>query len=494
MAAIAGRISTTDNERRRAAQQALSRAAGAPLVGGNAIDLLIDAPANYSAWLAALRGARHRILLENYIIRDDDIGREFRAVLVGRAEAGVRVHVIYDWLGCLGQSRAKFWQPLIEAGGSVRRYNPFRIASPFGWINRDHRKLLLVDREVGFLGGICISTKWLGTGKDGTTWRDTAVSVRGPALLELEQGFADVWSQLGSPLPADARMSMPFVAGDMDVRVIATQPETAGMFRLDQMIAAMAQQSLWLADAYFVGVAPYVQALAAAARDGVDVRLLVPGASDLPMVAAMSQSGYRALLEAGVRVFEWNGSMMHAKTAVADCRWARVGSSNLNVASWIGNCELDIAVENVVFAQLMQQQYLRDLANATEIVLTTRQRVRRENPRASVHRAGGSSGRAAASALRLAHSVGAALGNRRVFAESETRMLPWLVLPIFLFALIAMIWPRVLAWPIAVLAVWVGAALLGRYLRARRQRARRAPDSILEMPAREPLPQNKPPS
>src|SRR6185503_8862315 len=125
----------------------------------------------------------------------------------------------------------------------------------------------------------CVSAKWLGTGTDkSTVWRDTAVAVRGPALLEFEQAFADIWEQLGTPLH-HVRLEDPAPAGDVDVRVIATQPDTAGIFRLDQLIAAMAQRSLWLADAYFVGVAPYVQALVAAARDGVDVRLLVPGAS-----------------------------------------------------------------------------------------------------------------------------------------------------------------------------------------------------------------------
>ena len=469
MSAESYRLAASDGDMRRLAKQWLCRASGAPLVEGNRIELLVDAPENFAAWLAALRTARQRILIENYIFRDDEVGREFRAVLVGRAEAGVQVHVIYDWLGCRGQSRTSFWQPLLDAGGQVRCYNPFRFGSPFGWLNRDHRKLLLVDRQVGFLGGLCVSAKWLGNGRDkSTVWRDSAVAVRGPALDEFEQAFADIWEQLGAPLRA-MRLDDPLPAGDVDVRVIATQPDTAGIFRLDQLIAAMAQRSLWLADAYFVGVSPYVQALAAAARDGVDVRLLVPGASDLPVVAAMSQSGYRPLLEAGVRVFEWNGSMMHAKTAVADGRWARVGSSNLNVASWLGNCELDIAVENVAFAARMEEQYLSDLENSTEIVLTAKRRVRRGSARPPVRRAGGSSGRAAASALRLAHSVGAALGNRRVLGQGEMTVLPWLVVPIFAFALIAAIWPRVLAWPLSVFATWIGVVLVGRYLRSRRK-------------------------
>jgi cardiolipin synthase len=338
--------------------------------------------------------------------------------------------------------------------------------------------LLLVDRQVGFLGGLCVSAKWLGKGADKTTvWRDSAVAVRGPAVLQFEQAFADIWDQLGTAL-RHVHLEDPAPAGDVDVRVIATQPDTAGIFRLDQMIAAMAQRSLWLADAYFVGVAPYVQALVAAARDGVDVRLLVPGSSDLPVVAAMSQSGYRPLLEAGVRVFEWNGSMMHAKTAVADGRWARVGSSNLNVASWLGNCEIDVAVENVAFAATMEAQYLRDLENCTEIVLNAKQRVRRGSTRPNAQRAGGSSSRAAASALRLAHSVGAALGNRRVLGQNETTVLPWLVVPIFLFAIVGVLWPRLLAWPLSVLAAWIGIVLFARYLRSRRKRAATASPTL----------------
>ena len=473
MAAVPRAI-VIDKPARRLAEQALSRAAGGPLISGNAVELLIDARVNFDAWLGALRRARQRILLENYIIRDDEIGREFRAVLVERAEAGVRVHVLADWLGCLGQSRLDFWQPLLDAGGSVRRYNPLRWHSPFGWINRDHRKLLLIDREIGFVGGLCISARWLGdAAKNVPPWRDTAVSIRGPALFEIEQAFADVWAQLGSPL-APVACDEPAPAGDVDMRIVATQPDTAGMFRLDQMIAALAQRTLWLADAYFVGLSPYVQALGAAARDGVDVRLLVPGASDLPVVRAMSRAGYRPLLENGVRVFEWNGSMMHAKTAVADGRWARVGSSNLNVASWLGNCEIDVAVEDQAFAQRMQDQYERDLGNATEIVLASR-RIRCATPSPRVGRVGGSSSRATASALRLAHSVGAAFKNTQALPAEEEAGLPWIAIVLCTFAVLVFIWPRLLAWPFAVLSAWIGVAIFARYVRARGKRASTPP-------------------
>ncbi|HOV56837.1 MAG TPA: phospholipase D-like domain-containing protein [Rhodanobacteraceae bacterium] len=455
----------------RLAEQAFSRAAGAPLLGGNAVELLIDAQAHYDAWLAAIRSAQRSVLLENYIIREDAVGCAFRDALAERARAGVRVCIISDWLGGLGQTGAGFWRPLQQAGGEVRVYNPARLDSPLGWLSRDHRKLLVVDGRLGFLSGVCLSARWLGDPQRGVPpWRDSGVAVRGPAVGEMLHAFADTWGQLGAPLPPDLSATAADPAGKVDLRVIATQPNTAGVFRLDQLIAAMAKRSLWLTDAYFVGLAPYVQALIAAARDGVDVRLLVPGASDIPAVAAMSRAGYRALLEAGVRVFEWNGSMLHAKTAVADGRWARIGSSNLNLASWIGNCEIDLAVENEEFAQRLELQYLADLRNSTEIVLGARdRRVRCETPPPRhPHRGGGSTSRAAAGALRLAHSVGAALTQQRVLARAEAGVLPWSALTLLLTAVVAVHWPRALSWPAAVLLVWLAVTLALRWWRLRR--------------------------
>lgn len=463
------------------AEQALSRAAGAPLLGGNAIELLIDATANYAAWLAAIRGARQRVLLENYLISDDAVGREFREALVERARAGVRVAVVYDWLGCLGQSSASFWQPLRDAGGEARVFNPPQLGKPFGWITRDHRKLLVVDGQLGFLSGVCISERWLGDAARGVPpWRDTGVALRGPAVGELEHAFAQSWASLGAPMSLPTPTEQP--CGDVSLRLIATQPATAGMYRLDQQVAAMARRTLWITDAYFVGMAPYVQALASAARDGVDVRLLVPGTSDIPLVAGMSRSGYRPLLQAGIRVFEWNGSMLHAKTAVADGQWARVGSSNLNIASWLGNREIDVAVEDAGFAAQLAGQYERDLANATEIVLKPRRRrphvahVKSRTARPPrPHRPGGSTSRAAAGALRIANTVGAALTDRRVLGDTARGPLLAGIVTLILLATVSLIWPKVIAWPIAVLSAWFALNLGIRVWRLR-ARSRRTDD------------------
>jgi cardiolipin synthase A/B len=460
-------------ELRRLAEQAFTRAAGAPLVAGNTVRILRDAGENYPAWLAAIAGARRSVLFENYIIANDAAGREFVAALTARAQAGVAVRLIYDWMGALGVGTRSLLQPLIDAGGVVRCFNTPQLDSPFGWLTRDHRKMLTVDGTLGYVSGLCISSKWQGNPLRGIEpWRDTGIEISGPAVADIERAFAQTWAASAGDdvdaLDVDIADDVP-PAGDVLVRVLASQPTIAGLYRMDQMIAAMARDTLWLTDAYFVGVAPYIQALRAAALDGVDVRLLVPGTSDLPLLSQLSRSGYRPLLEAGIRVFEWNGAMLHAKTAVADCRWARVGSTNLNIASWIGNYELDVAIEDEGFARCMQDLYEEDLARATEIVLGDKRRIRPSvMPR---HPAAGSSGRAsraAAGALRIGNTVGAAFSGQRTLGPAEPGLMFSIALGFLLFTAIAVAVPLVIAVPLAVLSLWIAVTLLVRAWRLRK--------------------------
>jgi len=455
---------------RQFAEQMFARAAGAPLVGGNAVRVLRDAGENYPAWLSAIAGARQSILFENYILADDRTGREFVAAMTERALAGVAVRLIYDWMGALGIGTQRLLQPLIEAGGQVRCFNRPRFDSPFGWLTRDHRKMVAVDSEVGYVTGLCVSDKWLGDAQRGIApWRDTGIEIRGPVIADIERAFAQTWAATGEGALDVLPVTAP-PAGDAMLRVLASEPNIAGLYRLDQMIAALARETLWLTDAYFVGIAPYVQALRAAAYDGVDVRLLVPGTSDIPFVGQVSRSGYRPLLEAGIRVFEWNGAMLHAKTAVADGRWARVGSTNLNTASWIGNYELDIAIEDQSCAGEMQQMYEEDLGYATEIVLGPRHRVSHSSPRARLGTAGsgGRASRAAAGALRIGNTVGAAFSNRRMLGPAESGTMLSAALGFLGLAAIALLLPLALTVPLALLAFWIGLTLLVRAWRVRK--------------------------
>jgi cardiolipin synthase len=283
-------------------------------------------------------------------------------------------------------------------------------------------------------------------------------------VAEIERAFRAVWSAMGDDTPAPAPQPEPPSAGDVRVVVVASEPARGGLYRLDQFIATVARETLWLTDAYFVGTPPYVEALRAAARDGVDVRLLVPGSSDLPITQAFSRAGYRPLLEAGVRVFEWNGNMLHAKTAVADGRWSRVGSSNLNVSSWLANYELDLAMYDESFADQMEQMYLSDLANATEIVLGRRNRITplREDRHRHRNPLRGGAGRAAASALRLGNTVTAALTDRRVLGASEAGVMVKFGIALTAIGVLGTLFPRLIAIPVGVIAAWIGIALLVR--------------------------------
>jgi cardiolipin synthase len=374
--------------------------------------LLRDASENYPAWLAAIAQATRSVHFESYIIHDDEVGERFASALIARARDGVAVRVIYDWVG-----------------DAARGIPP---------------------------------------------WRDTDVEIRGPAVAGIEHAFAQMWALMGDPLSPDGVADVPARTGEVALRIVATMPSVAGLLRVGLLVAAIARERLRLTDAYYAGTTAYVQALRAAARDGVDVRLLVPNGTDIPLLRPLSRSGYRTLLDAGVRVFEWNGPMLHAKTAVADGRWARVGSTNLNIASWLGNYELDVVVENRQFAAEMEAMYVDDLQNATEVVLDDRNRLQ-PNAKSRAGRApgGGSGARAAAGLLRVSHTVGAAMTDRRVLEPVEARIMMVASLVLLAMGSAIALFPRLLAYPMAAAAVWVGGALLYRGCKLYRMARRR---------------------
>lgn len=456
--------------------EALTRAAGASLIAGNRIRLLKDAAENYPAWVAAIESAKQWIHFETYVIHEDPIGRRFADLLCAKAQDGVKVRLIYDWIGSLGYASRKFWRRLVQAGVEVRRFNTPNPYNLFGWINRDHRKMIAVDGRVAFVTGLCVGQRWSGFPNRGIDpWRDTGVEIEGPALCDIEHAFADSWAAVGSALPLNEQPSKRSIlpAGDVSLRIVASIPNVGGMYRLDQLVATLACRSIWLADAYFMGTTAYVQALCAAARAGVDVRLLLPGSNDVPIMRALSRAGLRPLLQAGVRVFEWNGPMMHAKTEVVDGRWSRVGSTNLNISSWLSNRELDVVVEHEAFARQMEQAYLDDLSKSTEIVLEKDRRrpVAAENNRDVRTKRVRASGptRTAAGVMRLGHAVGAAIVNRRVLGPAEVVIMLWGAALLLVLAAVAAYWPRAVAFPIAGLCVWVSVSLL---VRAHRLRAK----------------------
>ena len=196
------------------ATRAFSRAAGAPLVDGNKLRLLRDSTENYPAWLEAIRTAKRTIHFESYIIHADPIGREFAELLAAKARAGIKVRLLYDWFGGLGHAGHRFWRTLRRAGVEVRCFNPPRFDSPFGWLSRDHRKMITVDHRIAFVTGLCVGQRWVGDAARAIDpWRDTGIELQGPAVADIEQAFAQTWALAGAPLPAEDVEGGPVIGG-----------------------------------------------------------------------------------------------------------------------------------------------------------------------------------------------------------------------------------------------------------------------------------------
>ena len=190
---------------RQLADQAFSRASGAPLREGNEVLLLKDAAENYPAWLESIHAATRNIDFEMYIIHEDDQGRLFADALLKKARDGVKVRLLYDWMGGFGKTSRGFWNRLRAGGVEVRCYNPPRFDSPLGWVSRDHRKMIAVDRTVAFVTGLCVGRAWIGDpARHLDPWRDTGLELRGPAVADCEDAFAEAWAAAGDPLPPDS--------------------------------------------------------------------------------------------------------------------------------------------------------------------------------------------------------------------------------------------------------------------------------------------------
>ncbi|HEX2211497.1 MAG TPA: phospholipase D-like domain-containing protein [Longimicrobium sp.] len=475
----------------RMAERAMERSSDASQIRGNTARLLPGSREAFAAWLDAIARAQRYVHLENYILRDDRMGRRFREVLCERAREGIRVRLLYDWIGCWATPR-RFWKPFRDAGVEVRAFAPPSVTDPLNFIRRDHRKVVAVDGEWASVSGMCIGDEWAGDPDAGVPpWRDTGVEFRGPVAAVIDRAFARTWSAAGGRLPLD-EIPDPGRArplGNVAVRVVEGEPGRSRIYRISQFVSVGVEHRLWITDPYFVLPPAMSEALASAARDGVDVRVLVPAYNNWPIVGGMSRAGYRPLLAAGVRLFEWEGPMIHAKTAVADGFWSRVGSSNLNLASLLGNWELDVAVTDLSFAREMEQLFERDLESSVEVTLVNSARVAgigirerravdrvlapdmedtlsptrtaaREARRRSYRGSQVSRflGRLARAATVLARAL---VGQRTVGREDTGWVSVWAVILLAL-AIVGFLWPRVTAWPMALLSLLLGIAAIIR--------------------------------
>jgi len=355
--------------------RALDRATGARPIPGNIVRHIAISSDALDVMLEMIASAERTVHFENYIIHDDQTGRRFATAWAERARAGVRVRVLYDAFGCRSTS-GRFWRELRSSGVDVRPFRPIWTSGPIEAFSRDHRKLLVVDGERAMTGGLCIGDEWAGDPQNGREcWRDTMIMICGPAVAALEASFGRMWARAGRPLPEDETTPAAEECGPSAVRVVEGLPGQSRIYRAVQLLAAAVTERLWITDAYLVAPPPLYASFVDAARSGVDVRFLLPGTSDIPVVRIFTRGGYRELLHAGARIFEYRGPMLHAKTLVGDHEWSRVGSSNLNVSSLLGNYELDLVAEHEGLTATVATQFLHDMTRTREIVLMARRRL-----------------------------------------------------------------------------------------------------------------------
>ena len=363
----------------------LGRVSDAPLRDGNRIALLKNGPDTYDDWLAAIARAERWVHLDNYIFANDEIGNRFAEALSAKAREGVRVRVLHDWFGCMDVPRS-FWNVMREAGVEVKAVNPPASGPPLGVLRRDHRKLLVVDGEYASTGGVCIADGWMVRSPDtGLPYRDTAVGARGPVVADINRAFTSLWAEQVGELPVEERTNpedIP-VAGETSARLVIQEPRKMRTLRMLELLTAGVEERLWITDPYFLSMPILTQSLMATARDGVDVRVLNPATVDIAWIGRASRAGYRQFLEAGVRIFEYGGPMIHAKTLVADGWLSKVGSTNLNFSSLAANWEIDLLVEDEDFARQMEELFEDDVSKSREVRLESSgrgPRVRPERP------------------------------------------------------------------------------------------------------------------
>jgi cardiolipin synthase len=374
--------------RHLALEQAIS---DTPLVLGNRVQLLEDGPNTYATMFALIASARDHINMETYILEDDEVGRRLADALIARQAAGVQVNLIHDAVGTLG-TKKEFFDRLRDAGVAVITFNPVNpLAAKAGWqVNqRDHRKLLVVDGTSAVLGGINISSVYSsspGGGSSGSSvgsgggkkevlpWRDTDLLVEGPVVADLQKLFFQTWYAQQGPTPA-ARNYFPALQarGPEVVRALASAPEDAFNQIYVTLISAInsAESEILLTNAYFVPDPQLMEALIGAVKRGVDVKLIVPSASDSSLVFHAGRAHYQTLLDGGVRLYERRDALLHAKTAVIDGVWSTVGSTNLDWRSFLHNQELTAVILGTEFGAKMRAAFERDLAASSEVTLET---------------------------------------------------------------------------------------------------------------------------
>jgi cardiolipin synthase len=356
-------------------RRALGHLLGPPIVSGNKVDPLHNGDEIFPAMLEAIRGASRTITFETYIYWSGEIGREFTEALAERARAGVKVHVLLDWLGS-NKMEPELLQRMEEAGVQVERYHPIRWYNLDRINNRTHRKILVVDGRIGFTGGVGIADDWLGHAQDPAHWRDNHFRVEGPVVAQIQAAFMDNWLKTHSQVlhgddyfpPLDEEEG----PGSCDAQMFKSSPsegsESARLMFLLSM--ASARRTLYIGNSYFVPDDLSIETLTDAVKRGVHVEVMVPGRHiDTEITRQASRSRWGQLLEAGIEIYEFQPTMYHCKIMIVDETWVSVGSTNFDNRSFRLNDEANLNLIAPDFAKRQIEVFNNDKTRCKKITL-----------------------------------------------------------------------------------------------------------------------------
>jgi cardiolipin synthase len=351
-------------------QRSMGSLLGPALLAGNRVETLLNGDEIFPAMLAAIGSARETITFETYIYWSGDVGKAFADALAERARAGVKVHILVDWVGSQKMEQA-YLDEMEKSGVQIRKYHPLRWYNLNRLNNRTHRKILVVDGRVGFTGGVGIADEWSGHAQDENHWRDTHYRIVGPAVAQMQAAFADNWTKVsGVVLHGAPYFPALEAAGEQPAQVFMSSPEggAESMHLMYLLSIASARQTIDLAMAYFVPDALATQALVAALKRGVRVRIIVPGRkTDAALVRSAGRSTWGPFLEQGARIHEYQPTMYHCKVLVVDGLWVSVGSTNFDTRSFRLNDEANLNVLDRDFARRQTADFESDLERSRRI-------------------------------------------------------------------------------------------------------------------------------
>ena len=356
--------------------RSLGNLVGPPIIGGNRVTCYNNGVEIFPAMLAAIRSAQKTINLETYIYWSGDVGQQFADALSERARAGVKVHVLIDWIGSR-KINSQLIDQMREAGAEVEHYNPAVWYNPTVWYrlvrinHRDHRKLLIVDGQVGFTGGVGMADLWKGNADAPEFWRDMMFRLEGPAVAQMQAAFMDNWVKT-SPRVLDGEDYFPELApagGDFAQVFFSSPRDGTESVRLMYLLSiAAARKNIRLAASYFVPGSLTIEELVEARQRGVAVEIILPGSqTDSPTVRNASRAKWGPLLAAGVKIYEYQPTMYHCKMMIVDDQWVSVGSANFDNRSFRLNDEANLNILSAAFAEQQVRVFEEDKRRAHEI-------------------------------------------------------------------------------------------------------------------------------